>query len=99
MVLDLELFRADKGGDPSKIRENQAKRYKDVTLVDKVVEHDTAWRKSRFMPPGYNEKIPFVKPAPIDEAEAKKQKKGKKRKAHQQSQRSLERGDWDIKKY
>ena len=28
--------------------------------------------------PGYNEKIPFVKPAPIDEAEAKKQKKGKK---------------------
>jgi len=48
MVLDLELFRADKGGDPAKIKENQAKRYKDVTLVDKVVDHDTAWRKSRF---------------------------------------------------
>ena len=26
----------------------------------------------------YSEKIPFVKPAPIDEQEAKKQKKGKK---------------------
>ncbi|GFR62903.1 serine--tRNA ligase, cytoplasmic, partial [Elysia marginata] len=32
----------------------------------------------KFMPPGYNEKLPFVKPAPIDEQEAKKQKKGKK---------------------
>lgn len=48
MVLDLELFRADKGGDPDKIRENQAKRYKDVTLVDKVVENDTQWRKLRY---------------------------------------------------
>lgn len=45
MVLDIELFRAEKGGDPAKIRENQAKRYKDVTLVDKVVEHDKLWRK------------------------------------------------------
>uniref|UniRef100_A0A0B7AL15 serine--tRNA ligase n=1 Tax=Arion vulgaris TaxID=1028688 RepID=A0A0B7AL15_9EUPU len=48
MVLDIELFRTDKGGNPSKIRENQAKRFKDVTLVDKVVENDTAWRKLRF---------------------------------------------------
>lgn len=46
MVLDIELFRSDKGGDPAKIRENQAKRFKDVTLVDKVVENDTQWRKS-----------------------------------------------------
>ncbi|XP_046565749.1 serine--tRNA ligase, cytoplasmic-like [Haliotis rubra] len=48
MVLDIELFRGDKGGDPAKIKENQAKRFKDVTLVDKVVDHDTAWRKLRF---------------------------------------------------
>jgi len=45
MVLDIELFRADKGGDPEKIRESQRKRFKDVTLVDKVVEADTRWRK------------------------------------------------------
>ena len=45
MVLDVELFRADKGGDPKKVRENQAKRFKDVTLVDRVVESDTKWRK------------------------------------------------------
>ncbi|XP_060076412.1 serine--tRNA ligase, cytoplasmic-like [Ylistrum balloti] len=48
MVLDIELFRSDKGGDPAKIRENQAKRFKDVTLVDKVIEFDTQWRKLRY---------------------------------------------------
>lgn len=48
MVLDIELFRADKGGDPNKIKENQAKRFKDVALVDKVVNHDTEWRKCKF---------------------------------------------------
>lgn len=47
MVLDIELFRADKGGDPAKIKENQAKRFNDVTLVDIVVEHDTKWRKGK----------------------------------------------------
>ena len=48
MVLDIELFREDKGGDPKKIKENQAKRFKDVTLVDHVVEKDTRWRKCKF---------------------------------------------------
>lgn len=45
MVLDIELFRADKGGDPDKIRDNQRKRFKDASYVDKVVEADTKWRK------------------------------------------------------
>ncbi|GIX83310.1 hypothetical protein CEXT_657741 [Caerostris extrusa] len=47
MVLDIEAFRADKGGDPSKVRENQIKRFKDPALVDKVVEADNKWRKLR----------------------------------------------------
>ncbi|KAI8419850.1 hypothetical protein MSG28_008481 [Choristoneura fumiferana] len=47
MVLDLDLFRADKDGDPDKIRENQRKRYKDVALVDTVVEQDLLWRRLR----------------------------------------------------
>ncbi|KAL4708443.1 hypothetical protein ACJJTC_001159 [Scirpophaga incertulas] len=47
MVLDLDLFRADKDGNPDKIRENQRKRFKDVSLVDTVVEQDTLWRKLR----------------------------------------------------
>ncbi|XP_064425301.1 serine--tRNA ligase, cytoplasmic [Latimeria chalumnae] len=48
MVLDLDLFRTDKGGDPEKIRETQAKRFKDVTLVDRLVQADGEWRKCRF---------------------------------------------------
>nr|XP_043894810.1 serine--tRNA ligase, cytoplasmic isoform X2 [Solea senegalensis] len=48
MVLDLDQFRTDKGGDPELIRETQRKRFKDVELVDKLVAADTAWRKCRF---------------------------------------------------
>jgi len=48
MVLDLDLFRADKGGDPEAVREIQRKRFKDVTLVDKLVNADSEWRKCRF---------------------------------------------------
>lgn len=44
-MLDIELFRAEKGGNPDKIRENQTKRYKDVRLVDTVVDQDAAWRR------------------------------------------------------
>ncbi|XP_043669823.1 serine--tRNA ligase, cytoplasmic [Vespula pensylvanica] len=47
MVLDLDLFRQDKGFDPEKIRENQKKRFKDVALVDLVVEKDKYWRQLR----------------------------------------------------
>lgn len=46
MVLDLDLFRSDKGGDPDKIRENQKLRFKDLNLVETVIEKDTEWRKS-----------------------------------------------------
>jgi len=50
MVLDMDLFREEKGGDPEKIRESQRKRYaKDVTLVDRVIELDKEWRKYRFL--------------------------------------------------
>ena len=36
MVLELDDFRDDKGGSAEKIRKNQADRFKDVSLVDKV---------------------------------------------------------------
>lgn len=45
MGLDIDLLRAEKGGDPESVRQSQKNRFKDVTLVDQVVEHDTAWRK------------------------------------------------------
>lgn len=47
MVLDLDLFRKDKGFDPDKVRENQKKRFKDVNLVDTVIEKDKIWRQLR----------------------------------------------------
>ena len=53
MVLNIEEFRQDKGGDPEKIRDLQKKRFKDPQLVDKVVEFDSEWRKCKcllFMP-------------------------------------------------
>lgn len=48
MVLDIELFRADKDGDPEKVRESQRKRFKDTSMVDRVVEADTKWRKCEY---------------------------------------------------
>ena len=54
MTLDIDLFRAEKGGDPEKVRENQRRRYDDVKLVDKVVEKDMEWRKCRFNADNWN---------------------------------------------
>ncbi|XP_021153994.2 serine--tRNA ligase, cytoplasmic isoform X1 [Columba livia] len=48
MVLDLDLFRADKGGDPAMVRDMQLKRFKDPALVDALVRADGAWRRCRF---------------------------------------------------
>ncbi|KAH7731017.1 serine--tRNA ligasecytoplasmic-like protein [Aphelenchoides avenae] len=48
MVLDIDLFRTEKGGNPDLIRDSQRKRYKDAGLVDKVIAADEAWRKERF---------------------------------------------------
>jgi hypothetical protein len=47
MVLDLDLFRPEKGGDPTRIRKNQEQRFKDVSLVDTVVEKDAMWRQCK----------------------------------------------------
>ena len=48
MVLSIDLFRPERGGDPAKMRENQTKRYKDPKLVDTIVEKDEEWRKLRY---------------------------------------------------
>ena len=45
MVLDIDEFRPEKGGNPDKIRENQKKRFCDVSMVDKIVLADENWRK------------------------------------------------------
>lgn len=45
-MLDVVLFRVDQGGNPDLVRESQRRRYADVSLVDKVIEYDSAWRQS-----------------------------------------------------
>nr|KAF6291606.1 hypothetical protein mMyoMyo1_017053 [Myotis myotis] len=54
MVLDLDLFRTDKGGDPDRIRETQKNRFKDPGLVDRLVKADGEWRRCRFQTDNLN---------------------------------------------
>lgn len=54
MVLSIDLFRPDKGGDPEKMRQNQIARYKDPLQVDFVVAKDEEWRKLRHHGDGLN---------------------------------------------
>ncbi|CAG9762141.1 unnamed protein product [Ceutorhynchus assimilis] len=75
MVLDLDLFRADKGGNPDKIKEIQKKRYKDVGLVDTVIEKDTLWRQLRHTADNWN-KLKNVCSKAIGEKMKKKEPQG-----------------------
>jgi seryl-tRNA synthetase len=45
MPLDINMFRADRGGDPDKIRESQRRRFKPVELVDEIIAKDNEWRQ------------------------------------------------------
>ena len=47
MVLDLDLFRVDKGGDPDRVKATVKNRFADVATVDRVIELDSLWRKCR----------------------------------------------------
>lgn len=37
MVLDIDLFRKERGGDPEKMKENARKRFDDVKAVEDVI--------------------------------------------------------------
>jgi seryl-tRNA synthetase len=54
MVLDIDLFRSEKGHDPQLIRDSQKKRYKRIELVDEVIEYDSQWRIIRFQADQWN---------------------------------------------
>ncbi|PIN26634.1 Seryl-tRNA synthetase [Handroanthus impetiginosus] len=47
-MLDVNLFREEKGGDPEKIRESQQRRFANVDLVDEVIQLDKVWRLRQF---------------------------------------------------
>lgn len=48
MVLSLDLFRKDKGGDPEIIKKSETDRYKDPRVVDKIIVLDEQWREGIF---------------------------------------------------
>ncbi|XP_077212714.1 serine--tRNA ligase-like isoform X2 [Tasmannia lanceolata] len=47
-MLDINLFREDKGNDPEIIRESQRRRFASVELVDEIILLDKEWRQSQF---------------------------------------------------
>lgn len=48
MVLDIQRFREEKGGNPEEVRQCLRDRYKDVTLADRVVKADAEWRQCKL---------------------------------------------------
>ena len=50
-MLDIALFREEKGGNPDLIRESQRRRFESVELVDEVIAKDKEWRDGRIVLP------------------------------------------------
>ena len=46
-MLDINLFRVEKGGNPELIRESQRRRFANVELVDEVIAIDKQWRQRK----------------------------------------------------
>ncbi|GJN08772.1 hypothetical protein PR202_ga26727 [Eleusine coracana subsp. coracana] len=47
-MLDINLLRVDKGGNPDLVRESQRNRFANVELVDEIIALDQAWRARQF---------------------------------------------------
>jgi len=47
-MLDINLFRVNKGGNPDLIKESQKKRGASVEIVDEIVDLDNQWVKGTF---------------------------------------------------
>ena len=48
-MLDINLFRVEKGGNPELIRESQRRRFANVELVDEVIAIDKQWRQRKTL--------------------------------------------------
>jgi len=56
-MLDIALFREDKGGNPEKVRESQRRRHAPVEWVDEVIALDKEWVKRRYEVDQLNKKM------------------------------------------
>ena len=52
-MLDINLFRVEKGGNPELIRESQRRRFANIELVDEVIALDEQARKRKNFPSLY----------------------------------------------
>lgn len=50
-MLDINLFREEKGNNPQIIRESQKRRFKSVEIVDEVIRLDKEWRQRNLSLP------------------------------------------------
>jgi len=48
-MLDINLFRVEKGHNPEIIRESQRRRFASVEVVDEVINLDKEWRKRNHL--------------------------------------------------
>lgn len=49
-MLDINLLRPDKGGDPELVRESERRRFADPSRVDLVLQRDQTWRDGAAEP-------------------------------------------------
>jgi len=47
-MLDINLFRAEKGGNPELVRESQRRRFENEEVVDEVIAADGEWRRAQY---------------------------------------------------
>nr|XP_043626311.1 serine--tRNA ligase [Erigeron canadensis] len=47
-MLDINLFREEKGNNPEIIRESQRRRFASVEIVDEIIQLDKEWRQRQF---------------------------------------------------
>ncbi|XP_029117848.2 serine--tRNA ligase isoform X1 [Elaeis guineensis] len=47
-MLDINIFRAEKGFDPERVRESQRRRFANVEIVDEIIRLDKEWRQRQF---------------------------------------------------
>ncbi|KAJ9061578.1 Cytosolic seryl-tRNA synthetase [Entomophthora muscae] len=59
-MLDINLFLADKGGNPDLVRESQRRRGASVEIVDEIIGLYEDWTKTRFTLDGLNRDINAV---------------------------------------
>jgi seryl-tRNA synthetase len=99
-MIDINLLRKDKGGDPDAVKASQRKRGGDkaVALVDEVLALDDDWKKSRFNADAVNKEInqigkqiaPLAKAKQLDSPEALKLKAEKDKLTAQKEQLNQE---------